>query len=128
MAKKKSLKKKRISKKSLSKKPMKGLITKKIDEIVSDLSENRAEHSKGFNLLVEDLLHSGSAEKSGACDEEIAVGLAALYFREIARLGFKRSLEIDDVINAYFYALARLSRKDFESREIMEVIKRAKSY
>ena len=52
-------------------------------------------------------------------DEEIAFRMVKLYFEEIARLGFKRTLDLDAIINAYFYSLARLKRKDQE----MELIK-----
>lgn len=59
-------------------------------------------------------------------DEEIAFRLARLYFREVARTGFKKSLELDAIINAYLYALARVKRMDYEIKEIKEAAKRAK--
>ena len=68
----------------------------------------------------------GSVSSEGAhdvSDEEIALKLASLYFREVARLGFKRSLELDSVINSYFYALARIRRKDTESKEIISAVR-----
>ncbi|HLC45426.1 MAG TPA: hypothetical protein VJI67_00975 [archaeon] len=55
--------------------------------------------------------------------EEIAFKLVELYLEEAARTGFKRNLEFDDVINAYFYALGRLNRQSQELAEIAEVIR-----
>ncbi len=71
----------------------------------------------------EDVQASGTEKVS---DEETAVKLAGLYFKEVARLGFKRSLELDSVINAYFYALARIRRKEFESKEIIDAVRDSK--
>ena len=47
-------------------------------------------------------------------DEIVALRLVKLYFEEIARLGFKRQLDLDAVINSYFYSLSRLQRKEAE--------------
>ena len=60
-------------------------------------------------------------------DEDMAVRLAGLYFKEIARTGFKRSLELDSVINAYFYSLARIKRKSVESKTIVSAMEKNKS-
>jgi len=59
-------------------------------------------------------------------DEEIALRAVNLYFQQVARLGLKRSLDLDEVINAYFYSLARVKRKDFEIKEIVEAVKKSK--
>ena len=45
-------------------------------------------------------------------DEEVAFRIVRLYFEEIARLGFKRSLDLDQMLNSYFYTLKRLKDKD----------------
>jgi len=58
-------------------------------------------------------------------DEEIAFKMVETYFKEIARLGFKRQLSLDEIINAYFYALARVKRKGVEEKEVMEAVKEA---
>ncbi len=55
-------------------------------------------------------------------DEEVAYRLVKLYFEEIARMGFKRKLDLDAIINAYFYALSRLKRKDIELSAIMHAV------
>ncbi len=39
---------------------------------------------------------------------ELASKLADLYFREVARIGFKRSLDVEEIVSAYYYALKRL--------------------
>ncbi len=103
-----------------------------IDEIASSIIGKQTDHSMhehgALGKLVERFEQGGSFGPVSASDEEVALGLAAVYFKEVARLGFKRSLEIDDILNAFFYSLARVKRKDVESKEIMGVIKRAKSY
>ena len=55
-------------------------------------------------------------------DEEMAYRIVRLYFQEIARLGFKRKLDLDAIINAYFYALQRLHNKDKEMKAIKRVV------
>jgi hypothetical protein len=42
-------------------------------------------------------------------NEEIAHQIVHLYFQEIARLGIKRRLDLDEVVQAYFYTLNRLN-------------------
>ena len=44
-------------------------------------------------------------------NEEMAYRLVKLYFDEIARLGVKRSLDLDSVMQAYYYTLERLENK-----------------
>ncbi len=53
-------------------------------------------------------------------DEKVAFKLVDIYFAEIARLGFKRSLDLDAIINAYFYTLSRLKNKDTLVREMAQ--------
>lgn len=60
-------------------------------------------------------------------DEEMAFRLVKLYFEEIARLGFKRKLDLDAIINAYFYALSRLERKEIEMKVIKEKVLKEES-
>lgn len=55
-------------------------------------------------------------------DEEVAFRIVRLYFQEIARLGFKRQLDIDQIINAYFYTLKKLGNKDVAMREAVKKI------
>ena len=57
--------------------------------------------------------------------EEIAYQLVKLYLEEAARLGFKRKLEFDDVINAYFYALGRLLKSELELKTVSKAIQKA---
>jgi|GEM_PF-928326 len=45
-------------------------------------------------------------------DEEIAFKIVQTYFKEIARYGFKKQLTLDEIINAYFYALAKVRRQE----------------
>ena len=55
-------------------------------------------------------------------DEEVAFKVVRLYFEEIARLGFKRQLDLDQIINAYFYALKKLGNKEAAMAEAMKKI------
>lgn len=57
--------------------------------------------------------------------EEIAFKMIQTYFIEIARQGFKRQLTLDEMINAYFYALARVKRKNIEMTEVEAAVKEA---
>lgn len=57
-------------------------------------------------------------------DEEIAYRIVRLYFEEIARLGFKRRLDLDAIVNAYFYTLQRLRSKDKELKVISKLVKK----
>ena len=59
-------------------------------------------------------------------EEELALAMTRLYFEEIARLGFKRSLDLDEIINAYFYSLLRIKRSGIELPEIVEAVKKSK--
>ncbi len=60
-------------------------------------------------------------------DEELALKMLDIYFTEVARLGFKRTLALDEVINTYFYSLARVKRKGVELKEIENILKRSKA-
>ena len=55
-------------------------------------------------------------------DEEVASRIVSVYFKEIARLGFKRTLGLDEVINAYYYALSRLKNKDVAMKCALEKV------
>mgnify|MGYP005837316457 CR=1 FL=1 len=51
-------------------------------------------------------------------DEEVAFKIVRLYFEEIARMGFKRNLDLDQIINSYFYTLKRIRAKDDALRKV----------
>ncbi len=53
-------------------------------------------------------------------DEEVAFRIVRLYFEEIARLGFKRTLDLDQMINSYFYTLKQLKGKDAAIKKATE--------
>jgi len=55
--------------------------------------------------------------------EEIAFKIVQTYFIEVARLGFKRQLTLDEIINAYFYALARVKRQNIEMSEVDKAVR-----
>lgn len=57
-------------------------------------------------------------------DQQIAHDLVELYFEEVARLGFKRSLDLDSIINAYYYTLERIKRRDIELHLVEHEVKK----
>jgi len=83
-------------------------------ELKSVLESSVSSHS----LSKTDLKEAFSADA-----EEIAFKIIQTYFMEIARLGFKRQLTLDEIINAYFYALARVKRSGIEMSEVEAAVK-----
>ena len=65
--------------------------------------------------------------KKNLSDEEVAYKLVNLYFQEIARLGFKRRLDLDSIINAYLYSLERLKNKEKELEGIKAAVMKEES-
>lgn len=63
----------------------------------------------------------------GMPDEQVAAQLVKLYFEEIARLGFKRSLDFDSIINAYFYCLQRLKHREKELEVMRRIVEKEES-
>jgi hypothetical protein len=57
-------------------------------------------------------------------DEEVAYRVVSIYFENVARLGFKRQLDLDAVVNAYLYTLSRIQKKEVEMKSMEEVVKR----
>ncbi len=62
------------------------------------------------------------SDKMHVSDEDTAFRLVKLYFEEVARLGFKRKVDLDTTINAYIYTLDRLSRKKQEMALLDKVV------
>ncbi len=58
--------------------------------------------------------------------EHLAYLLMKLYFEEIARTGFKKSLSLEEIMNAYFYCLHRLQNTDYEIKKIKIAIENKK--
>jgi hypothetical protein len=59
---------------------------------------------------------------AGFSNEEIVLELLDIYFTEVIRHGMRRRLTLDEMINAYFYALLRVERKGIELKEIEKII------
>ena len=57
-------------------------------------------------------------------DEEMAYRLVELYVREISRRGEKRQMGLDTIINAYYYTLIRLKKKEEESKIFTEAVEK----
>ncbi len=55
-------------------------------------------------------------------DEEVALKIVRLYFQEVARLGFKRQLDLDQMINSYFYTLKKLKGKEEAMKKLTQKI------
>jgi len=60
-------------------------------------------------------------------NEEVASRILRIYFREVARLGYKRRLSLDEVINAYYYTLSRLGGKEKSMEKLVEKVKEEES-
>ncbi len=60
----------------------------------------------------------------GESEELQAFNLVKLYFSDVVRHGFKRQLDLDQVINAYLYTLGRVKRRETEVAEVMLAAKR----
>ena len=58
-------------------------------------------------------------------DEVLALKLVKVYFEKVARMGLKRKLDFDSIINAYFYALQRLKNKDKELKNMVKLVEDA---
>jgi len=55
-------------------------------------------------------------------NEEVAARIVQVYFKEIARLGYKRRLTLDETINAYYYTLSRLQNKKEEMSKVRKSV------
>jgi len=56
-------------------------------------------------------------------NDDLALGIVKLYVEEVARLGLKRKLDLDSIINAYLYTLARLNKKSEEMKSFDKLAK-----
>jgi len=56
-------------------------------------------------------------------DEEVAFKIVRLYFEEIARLGFKRQLDLDQILNSYFYTLKKVTDKEAMKKIVIQMEK-----
>ncbi|MCX6798656.1 MAG: hypothetical protein NTW59_00995 [Candidatus Diapherotrites archaeon] len=77
---------------------------------------------KALKKVFSERVVSESAGVRGFGDEELVLNLLDIYFTEVIRHGLKRSLTLDEIINAYFYALLRVERKGIELQEIEKII------
>lgn len=57
-------------------------------------------------------------------DEEMAYRLVELYVREVSKRGEKRQMGLDTIINAYYYTLVRLKKKDEEQGVFEEAVEK----
>ena len=55
-------------------------------------------------------------------NEEVAARIVQIYFKEIARLGYKRTLTLDETINAYYYVLSKLGNKKVLLEEVKKKV------
>jgi hypothetical protein len=78
-----------------------------------------------FNKVQKVSVH-GPVFEEDLSDEELALRMVKLYFKEIAQLGYKASLDLDKVINAYLYSLSRVQRRDIEISRIAEALKESR--
>ena len=55
-------------------------------------------------------------------NEEVAARIVQIYFKEIARAGYKRTLTLDETINAYYYVLSKLGNKKVLLEEVKKKV------
>ena len=58
----------------------------------------------------------------GLSNEDVAARIVQIYFKEIARLGYKRTLTLDETINAYYYVLSKLGNKKVLIEEVKQKV------
>jgi hypothetical protein len=106
--------------KKVSSKPVSRTITKVVQSPGFDVNEFKRvfESVSSHSISKSDLKEALNPDA-----EEIAFKIIQTYFMEIARLGFKRQLTLDEIINAYFYALARVKRSGIEMSEVERAVK-----
>ena len=96
--------------KKVASKPVKRTYTKVVH---SSPSIDVSQLTKAFesSMSTHSLSKRDLKEAFSTGEEEIAFKIIQTYFIEIARQGFKRQLTLDEIINAYFYALAMVRSK-----------------
>ncbi len=108
--------------KNIRSKPVKRTVTRIVRSApqlnVSELTRAFESSVSSHSISKSDLKEAFSPDS-----EEIAFKMIQTYFIEIARQGFKRQLTLDEIINAYFYALARVKRKSVEMDEVSKAVK-----
>jgi len=57
-------------------------------------------------------------------DDELAFRLVELYVREVSKGHEKRQMGLDTLLNAYFYALLRITRKNKEIGALSKAVER----
>ncbi|MDD3083826.1 MAG: hypothetical protein PHP82_02275 [Candidatus ainarchaeum sp.] len=91
----------------------------KIKELFSSIiSNNSFKNTKTEQISIKDIKSVVEAD-----NEEIAFKLVQTYFIEIARFGFKKQLTLDEIIDAYIYALVRVKGKEGSEFEIAQKVK-----
>ena len=62
-------------------------------------------------------------------DDDLAKYIVEIYFRDIARYSFKRSLNLEDTLNAYDFVRKKISeRKQVSVQEIETAIRQRSQY
>jgi len=77
----------------------------RLNEALDSIKSGVATKGSSTKTVVSSRKVSGTA---GLGAEEVAAKLVGLYFQEIARTGFKKTLTLSEIINAYQYTLDRL--------------------
>jgi len=107
--------------KRIKSKPVQRTVTKFVSSPSVDVSQIRSAFESSMSS--HSITKSDLKEAFNPDAEEIAFKIIQTYFIEIARLGLKRQLTLDEIINAYFYALARVKRRGIEMSEVEEAVK-----
>jgi len=115
---------KRIVRKSavVSKEALSGIIAGAFARVQQDAEKRES----SINELFSKRAVSTTVTPHTESNEELALKMIDVYFREVARRGLKRSLSLDEVVNAYFYSLMRIQRKGIELQEICNIVNKSK--
>ncbi|MCX6802270.1 MAG: hypothetical protein NT067_04115 [Candidatus Diapherotrites archaeon] len=88
-------------------------LNKKFEKELKVIAKNAGtapKSAKKITVLLTEMEKAGKKVSGGSemVNEDIAIKLTSLYFQEVARTGFKKSLTLSEIINAYQYVLGRL--------------------
>ncbi len=98
---------------------------KALKELQSSISYMASEISSGMQELkkavheasAQRAIHAGGgASDASMSDECIALELITVFYKEVHRLGLKRRLELGDVVDAYFDALAKVRVRKLQAQ------------
>ncbi len=119
---------KRIKSKPKVKYVTRNVKTKPIIKYKTRVVRDSLSEEKIKSIIVSSIKSASSVKPVTKSDseEQTALDIIETYFGEVARLGLKRQLTLDEIINSYLYTLARVKREDVELMEVARILKEKK--